>query len=106
MKIGAGNALAASAVIFEVMTDIDTKFGKIADRECDNISSEVKKWFKKLAKEEKVHDERMTSANTRIKQAGQVYEKKSKKNPREATEEHARYINLISTLGPEISQEK
>ena len=101
-----GNTLAASAVIFEVMTDIDTKFGKIADRECDHISSEVKKWFKKLAKEEKIHDERMNTANTRIKQAGQMYEKKSKRNPRDATEEHSRYINLISALGPEVSQEK
>lgn len=105
-KIVVGNTLAASAVIFEVMTDIDTKFGKIADRECDNINSEVKKWFKKLAKEEKVHDERMNTTNARIKQASQMYEKKSKKNPRDATEEHYRYINLISALGPEISQEK
>jgi hypothetical protein len=74
-------------------------------------------------KEEKAHDERLSSANARIKQAGglliicpfqlsylifkgQTYEKKSKKNARDAGEEHAKYINLISTLGPEISQEK
>ena len=37
---------------------------------------------------------------------GQNFEKKSKKNASDAAEEHARYINLISTLGPEISQEK
>jgi len=37
---------------------------------------------------------------------GQLYEKKSKKNTRDAGEEHVRYINLISTLGPEITQEK
>ncbi len=37
---------------------------------------------------------------------GQVYEKKAKKSARDAAEEHARYINLISALGPEISQEK
>jgi len=37
---------------------------------------------------------------------GQVYEKKSKKKAADASEEHARYITLISTLGPEISQEK
>jgi hypothetical protein len=37
---------------------------------------------------------------------GQLYEKKSKKKTSDASEEHARYISLISTLGPEISQEK
>lgn len=43
------NALNASASIFEVMSDIDTKFGKIADKECDAICADVRKWFKKLA---------------------------------------------------------
>ncbi|KAG6817667.1 hypothetical protein H0H87_005425 [Tephrocybe sp. NHM501043] len=85
----AANALNASATIFEMSSDIDAKFAKISDKEYDAISGEVKKWFKKLAKEEKFHDERMANANARIKQAGQVYEKKSKKNSRDATEEHA-----------------
>ncbi|TFK40415.1 hypothetical protein BDQ12DRAFT_734393 [Crucibulum laeve] len=102
----ASNALNASANVFEALSDIDTKYVKIADKEYDNISGEVKKWFKKLAKEEKLHDERMANANAKIKQAGQVYEKKSKKKTTDVTEEHARYINLISTLGPEVSQEK
>ncbi|EPQ54144.1 hypothetical protein GLOTRDRAFT_94501 [Gloeophyllum trabeum ATCC 11539] len=106
----AANALNASATIFEALSDVDTKFAKVADKECDGLSNEVKKWFKKLAmyvqKEEKAHDERIANANARIKQAGQLYEKKSKKNVREATEEHARYINLLSVLGPEMSQDK
>ncbi|TFK47745.1 hypothetical protein OE88DRAFT_1665358 [Heliocybe sulcata] len=102
----AANALNASAAIFEALSDVDAKFAKVADKECDGLSNEVKKWFKKLAKEEKAHDERISSANARIKQAGQSYEKKSKKSGRDAAEEHARYINLISTLGPEISQDK
>ncbi|KAJ7274345.1 hypothetical protein B0H12DRAFT_1088260 [Mycena haematopus] len=102
----AANAMNTSATIFDALSDVDTKFAKIADKEYDGISAEVKKWFKKLAKEEKAHDERLSSANAKIKQAGQVYEKKSKKNPRDAADEHARYINLISSLGPEISQEK
>ncbi|KAF8149883.1 hypothetical protein B0H34DRAFT_802016 [Crassisporium funariophilum] len=102
----AGNALNASATIYEALSDIDSKFAKIVDKEYDGVSTDVKKWFKKLAKEEKVHDERMSSANAKIKQAGQVYEKMSKKKGSDVTEEHARYINLISTLGPEVSQEK
>lgn len=39
----------ASALIFETSSDIDSKFAKIADKEYDSISGEVKKWFKKLA---------------------------------------------------------
>lgn len=66
----AGNALNASASIFDVLSDVDAKFAKIADKECGSVSSEVKKWFKKLAKEEKAHDERMNDSNARIKQAG------------------------------------
>ncbi|KAF9004001.1 hypothetical protein BDQ17DRAFT_1355311 [Cyathus striatus] len=102
----AGNAMNASATVFEALSDVDTKFAKIADREYDAISGEVKKWFKKLAKDEKNHDDRLANANARIKQAGLAYEKKSKKKTLDATEEHTRYINLISTLGPEISQDK
>ncbi|KAF9223788.1 hypothetical protein BS17DRAFT_733582 [Gyrodon lividus] len=102
----AANAFGASANIFEVLVDVDGKFAKIADKECNNVSSEVKKWFKKLGKEENAHDERMNESNARIKQAGQAYEKKSKKGARGVGEEHARYINLLSVLGPEMSQEK
>lgn len=35
-----------------------------------------------------------------------AYEKKAKKSARDAGEEHARYVNLLSVLGPEMSQEK
>ncbi|EGN98676.1 hypothetical protein SERLA73DRAFT_107764 [Serpula lacrymans var. lacrymans S7.3] len=102
----AANALTASANIFDALAEVDSKFAKFADKECDNISSEVKKWFKKLSKDERTHDDRMSDANARIKHAGQIYEKKSKKSARDASEEHARYIKLLSLLGPEMSQEK
>jgi hypothetical protein len=83
-----------SAVVFEALSDIDSKFSKFADKEYDNISAEIKKWFKKLAvsecsppiphslkklrefpfqKEEKAHDDRIASANAKIKQAGIYY---------------------------------
>ncbi|TFK79935.1 hypothetical protein K466DRAFT_504748 [Polyporus arcularius HHB13444] len=100
------NALNASATIFEAMAEVDSKFAKYADKECDSVSAEVKKWFKKLAKEERAHDDKIASANQKIKQAGQMYERKAKKNPRDAADEHTRYINLLSTLGPEVNREK
>ncbi|KAH9941344.1 hypothetical protein B0H21DRAFT_753240 [Amylocystis lapponica] len=100
------NALNTTATIFEALSEVDSKFGKIADKECDSVSAEVKKWFKKLAKEERAHDDKIATANAKIKQAGQVYEKKAKKNPQDVGEEHTRYMNLLGTLGPEINQEK
>ena len=65
----------------------------------------------------------MATANAKIKQAGQSvnlsrvaslmmfflgqnYEKKTKKKAMDVSEEHARYITLISTLGPEMALEK
>ncbi|KAJ3866026.1 hypothetical protein EV359DRAFT_37495 [Lentinula novae-zelandiae] len=102
----AANALNTSATIFEALSEVDSKFAKLADKEYDGVSGDVKKWFRKLAKEEKAHDERVAIANAKIKQAGLMFEKKSKKSARDASEEHARYINLISAMGPEISQEK
>ena len=59
-----------------------------------------------VQKEERIHDDKIASANQRIKQAGQIYERKVKKNPRDAADEHTRYMNLLSTLGPEVNKEK
>lgn len=59
-----------------------------------------------VQKEERAHDDKIASANQKIKQAGQMYERKAKKNPRDATDEHTRYINLLSALGPEVNREK
>ncbi|KAI0322559.1 hypothetical protein OF83DRAFT_1092804 [Amylostereum chailletii] len=100
------NAFGTSASIFEVLSDINAKYAKIADKECDSVSGEVRKWFKKLAKEERAHDDKIASCNAKIKQAGQLYEKKAKKNTYDAAEEHNRYIALLSSLGPEITQER
>ncbi|KAI0039876.1 hypothetical protein FA95DRAFT_1612234 [Auriscalpium vulgare] len=101
-----GNAFNASAGVFEALADVEAKFAKFVDKESETVSGEVRKWFKKLAKEEKAHDDRIASANVKIKQAGQAYEKKAKKNSYDAGEEHTRYISLLTALGPEISQDK
>ena len=42
------NALNGSAAVFEALLEVDTKYTKFADKEYDSISTEVKKWFKKL----------------------------------------------------------
>lgn len=118
------NALNTSAIMFETLAEVDGKFAKFADHQCDGISNQVKKWFKRLAvsiisplyaldfdcsrskKEERAHDDRIADANAKIKQAGINFEKKSKKSPQGAVEEHTRYMNLLSRLGTEVNQDK
>jgi hypothetical protein len=39
----------ASAVLLDALTEVHAKFVKVADKECEGLSTEVKKWFKKLA---------------------------------------------------------
>lgn len=43
------NALNTSACVFEAIYEVDTKFSKIADKEVDALTDDIKKWFKKLA---------------------------------------------------------
>ncbi len=47
--ISLANAFTASAAIFDAVSEVDSKFSKLADKECDGLSAEVKKWFKRLA---------------------------------------------------------
>ncbi|KAL5525506.1 hypothetical protein ACEPAG_6842 [Sanghuangporus baumii] len=102
----AGNTLSAVANLLESLAEVDAKFVKTIDKECEGVSGDLKKWFKKLAKEERNHDEKVSAANAKIKQAGLAYEKKAKKKDRDAGEEHTRYVNLLSVVGPEMSQER
>ncbi|KAF8591135.1 hypothetical protein K439DRAFT_1611459 [Ramaria rubella] len=95
-----------SAGIFENLAEVDAKFVKILDKETENVGSDLKKWFKKLTKEEKAHDERIAVANAKIKQAGQMYEKKAKRKDRDVADEHGRYVAVLNSVGPEMSKDK
>ena len=48
------NAMNTRATLFEALADFDAKFGKVADQEYDSVSTEAKKWFKRLAVSEYV----------------------------------------------------
>lgn len=43
------NAINAVAGLFEALSEVDQKFVKVVDKECESVSSDLKKWFKKLA---------------------------------------------------------
>lgn len=46
---GTDNTLNVVAAIFETISEVDGKFIKFADKECDSVNNDVKKWFRKLA---------------------------------------------------------
>lgn len=49
MTMRTANVLSGCAMIFEALSDVDVKYSKFADREYDAVSTEIKKWFKKLS---------------------------------------------------------
>ena len=44
-----GNAMQASAALFEALGEVDGKLAKLAEKEYDHLSSDVRKHFKKMA---------------------------------------------------------
>ncbi|PVF95848.1 hypothetical protein CPB86DRAFT_816887 [Serendipita vermifera] len=68
-----------SASIFDAVSEVDSKYSKLVEREYESCTQELKKWLKKLKKEDKALDEYTAAANAKIKAAGMAYEKKSKK---------------------------
>lgn len=51
-RVGVSVTSAAMNVVsglLEGLADVDMRFVKVADRECEGASNELKKWFKKLA---------------------------------------------------------
>lgn len=43
------NALTLVSGLLESFSEAETRFVKVADKECEGVSGELKKWFKKLA---------------------------------------------------------
>ncbi|KAH7106422.1 hypothetical protein BKA62DRAFT_687113 [Auriculariales sp. MPI-PUGE-AT-0066] len=100
------NACNAAVQILETVADIDGKLSKLLDKESDQISNDIRRWFKKLAKEEKLHDDKIQVVNNKVKAAAQAFEKKSKKKAADAAEEHTKYMNLLTVVGPEMAADK
>ncbi|KAG8858762.1 hypothetical protein FRB96_004899 [Tulasnella sp. 330] len=99
----ATNAFVAAATMFDILAELDGKFSKVCEREYEGLSQELKKWFKKLTKEEKNHDEYAYAVQSRLKIAAQGYEKKSKPRYQEAILDHTRYMNQLNSLTKELS---
>ncbi|KAG8934757.1 hypothetical protein FRC01_000438 [Tulasnella sp. 417] len=102
----AANTFSAAATIFEGVGEVQAKFAKICEREYEALSSELKKWFKKMNKEDRQHDELVYSLQAKLKSTTQGYEKKMKGRFMESTaaSDHSQYINTLNNLTAELSQ--
>ncbi|KIM27470.1 hypothetical protein M408DRAFT_16564 [Serendipita vermifera MAFF 305830] len=102
------NIFATSSLIFDSASEVDGKYAKLVEREYEAVSQDLKKWLKKLKKEDKALDEYTTAANAKIKAAGQAYEKKQKKGVSSSPSGPSldSYSALLSTLSSSVSSAK
>ncbi|KAG8906838.1 hypothetical protein FRB99_006013 [Tulasnella sp. 403] len=98
------NAFASAGAMFEILADVDGKFSRVCEREYEGLSAELKKWFKKMAKEEKNHDDYAYGVQSRLKLATQGFDKKTKSRFPDTVADHTRYVNQINSLTNELNQ--
>ncbi|KAG8799098.1 hypothetical protein FRC17_007225, partial [Serendipita sp. 399] len=101
------NVLSTSSLIFDSVSDVDSKYSKLVEREYETCAQEFKKWTKKL-KEYKALEEYTSAANAKIKAAGLAYEKKSKKGIASSPSGQSldSYSALLSTLSSSVANAK
>lgn len=58
-----------------MQTNLNAAYSKLVEKEYESTTSELKKWLKKLKKEDKGLDEYTAGANAKIKSAGIAYQK-------------------------------
>ncbi|CAG7851946.1 SubName: Full=Uncharacterized protein {ECO:0000313/EMBL:CCA66648.1} [Serendipita indica DSM 11827] len=97
-----------SSLIFDSVQDVDSKFSKLVEREYETCTQELKKWIKKLKKEDKALDEYTAAANAKIKAAGQAYEKKARKGVASSPSGPSldSYSALLSTVSASVNSAK
>lgn len=98
--------LQASAQIFDSITDTTSKHARLIQREYEALNEHCAKYFKKVAKEERGHDELLDTLDSKIKKAHASHEKNSKKSGKIAMESHDKYIQTVQALTLDISKIK
>lgn len=103
------NTLTASSAIFDALVEVDTKFAKLVQKEYDASNDICSKAFKKIRKEEVLHDETLNNLDFRLKKASATYEKRMRaSNPsmNATSYEHDKHIHLLASLNAEMNSVK
>lgn len=95
--------------LFDSLSDVSTKFSRHLSKEYDLINDLIGKSFKKIAKEERSHDESMESLDNKLKKANYAYDKKirsSAPGSNNAQNVHEQFVPLLSQLTEDITRNK
>lgn len=102
------NALSLTASIFDSRSEASTKYSKVVQKEYEALNEQCAKYFKKVAKEERNHDDLVETLEGKVRKAQSGYEKVRKNGaggPR-ALEAHDKYISTVSALTNDITRAK
>lgn len=106
-------ALHLSANILESSHEASSKCSKMVQKEYEALNDSCAKYFKKVAKEERAHDDLVESLEAKVRKAQSGYEKVAGGNNNrrnspgtKALEAHDKYIATISALTNDITRAK
>lgn len=91
---------------YDSYAEVEGKLAKALQKDYDILNNFADKHFRKVAKEERIHDDHVGSLDKQIKRAGGRYEQKARKKDRDAVEAHDKYISALSSMGSEIARAK
>ena len=96
--------LQVSSAMFEGLAEVSSRHAKHVQKEYEAVNDACAKYFKKVAKEERVHDELVQNLDAKIKKANAAHEKNVKKaTANKALESHDKYIATVQALTNDIS---
>ena len=96
----------ASSFIFENITETTSKHAKLIQKEYEALNEHCARYFRRVAKEEKAHDELLDTLDSKVKKAHAGHEKNVKRSGRGAIDSHDKYIQTVQGLTQDISRAK
>lgn len=103
-------ALNTTASLFETLSETNSKSSKAIQKEYDGINDICGKFFKKVAKEERAHDDALEALDNKLKKANFAYDKRVRSHPSNAAAAasgaHEQFVPLLSSLTEEMSRTK
>ncbi|GBC09353.1 hypothetical protein RclHR1_00880007 [Rhizophagus clarus] len=89
---------------YENQNEIQSKLNKALQKDFDSIQKFWDKYSKRVAKDEKAHNDYVGDLDKQLKKMSKDYEKKTKKESKSSLESHNQYMNSVSTVGSEIAR--